>query len=62
MSKKIIVKNMCVDALIDTGSQVTVMREEIYNKIESKRLLDTTICLAGFGKNEDLYRVFPNNY
>lgn len=52
MLKKVMINDTCVDALIDTDSQVTIMREDIYGKIGSEQLLNTTIYLAGFGKGE----------
>lgn len=52
MLKEVIISDTCVNALIDTGSQVTIMREDIYSKINSEQLLNTTIYLAGFGKGE----------
>lgn len=52
MIKEVIIKNTRLDALIDTGSQVTIMREDIYKNLKLGQLLNTTICLSGFGKNE----------
>jgi len=37
---------------IDTGSQITVMHEDIYNRIKSSQLDENIIYLTGFGKNE----------
>lgn len=52
MFKEVSIKGKRLDALIDTGSQVTIMREDIYNDFKLGQLLDTNIWLTGFGKNE----------
>ncbi|KAL0111268.1 hypothetical protein PUN28_012872 [Cardiocondyla obscurior] len=50
--KEIMIKDTCLKALIDSGSQVTVMREDVYKNLKLDLLFDTTICLSGFGKKE----------
>lgn len=51
MLKEVKLKDTRLDALIATGSQVTIMRESVYKDLKIGKLLDTTICLSGFGKN-----------
>lgn len=52
MFKEVMIKDTHSYALIDTGSQVTIMREDIYDSLKLGQLLDTIICLTEFGKNE----------
>lgn len=52
MLKQIMVNGTRLNALIDTGSQITVIREDVYNKVKSSQLNGNIICLTGFGKNE----------
>ncbi|XP_011860175.1 PREDICTED: uncharacterized protein LOC105557527 [Vollenhovia emeryi] len=54
MCKDIVVNNVRVKALIDTGSQVTVLREDIFidTELPMSQLRNTDTLLIGFGKNE----------
>lgn len=52
MLKEVTVDDTRFNALVDTGSQVTIINEDVYHKIKPRQLLDITIYLTGFGKNE----------
>jgi len=51
-SKQITVNGTRLEALIDTDSQVTIIRKDVYNKIKPNTLSGDAICLTGLGKNE----------
>lgn len=54
MCKDIIINNVRVKVLIDIGSQVIVLREDIFIDIglSMSQLHNTDTSLIGFGKNE----------
>ncbi|KYN05238.1 hypothetical protein ALC62_03866 [Cyphomyrmex costatus] len=52
MFKQITINDVQAKALINTGSQITVMRKDVYDKMKSNKLCENSICLTGFGKNE----------
>ena len=52
MFKRITINGLRVNALIDIGSQITVMRKDVYDKMKLDKLRRNSICLTGFGKNE----------
>ncbi|KYN17332.1 hypothetical protein ALC57_10382 [Trachymyrmex cornetzi] len=52
MFKRIAVNGARVSALIDTGSQITVIRKDVYDKMKLNKSQGNSICLTGFGKNE----------
>lgn len=52
MIKEVVINNRPVNALIDTGSQVTLVCRDVYDKIRSSSTLDSVIGLAGFGRGE----------
>ncbi|KAG5317167.1 POL3 protein, partial [Pseudoatta argentina] len=52
MFKRITINGVRVNALIDTGSQITVMRKDVYDSMKLDKLRGNSICLTGFGKNE----------
>ena len=52
MFKQITINGVQVNALIDTGSQITVMRKDVYDRMKLDKLRGNNICLTGFGKNE----------
>ena len=52
MFKRITINGVRVNALIDTGSQITVMRKDVYDRMKLDKLWGNSICLTGFGKNE----------
>ena len=52
MFKQITINGVQVNALIDTGSQITVMRKDVYDRMKLDKLRGNSICLTRFGKNE----------
>lgn len=52
MHKEIVINNVRVKALIDTGSQITIICESIYSQLKLIRLHNFYISLTGFGKNK----------
>ncbi|XP_011059060.1 PREDICTED: uncharacterized protein LOC105148815 [Acromyrmex echinatior] len=52
MCKRITINDVRVNALIDPGSQITVMRKDIYDRMKLDKLRRNNIRLTGFGKNE----------
>jgi len=52
MCKEIIIDDIKVDALIDTGSQLCLLREDIYLKLNSKELLKSYTVITGIAQGE----------
>lgn len=48
----IVVSNLTVSALFDTGSDVSIIREDVYNAIGKPTLIDTPRVLTGLGGHE----------
>jgi len=52
MCKEITIDDIKVDALIDTGSQLCLLREDIYLKLNSKELLKSYTVITGIAQGE----------
>lgn len=52
MCKSIIVNDVQLEALIDTGSHVTLIRNSAYRRIGFPQIKYNSIRLTGFGRNE----------
>ncbi|XP_076548116.1 uncharacterized protein LOC143306050 [Osmia lignaria lignaria] len=53
MRKDIFINDVCVKALVDTGSCVSLLREDVYKKIGIGNLHPCTTKLSGFGKGNE---------
>lgn len=52
MIKKITIGNENFEALVDTGSQVNLIRKDVYDKMQLPIMCEPTLTLTGFGKNK----------
>ena len=58
LNNEVTINNVSVNPLIDTGSQVTLLKKSVFNKLDIKTLLPLNSALIGFGK----CRVTPLGY
>ncbi|XP_067120962.1 uncharacterized protein [Centruroides vittatus] len=49
--KTIVIGNMSIKAVMDTGSQATLLRKSVFDKLGFRRLFPTNSTLNGFGKS-----------
>ncbi|GFW64977.1 transposon Tf2-6 polyprotein [Trichonephila clavipes] len=56
LTKKVLIGGLILDALIDSGSRVTLIRKSVYDKINLVRLFPLNITLRGFSNSK--VRVF----
>ncbi|CAL1271215.1 unnamed protein product [Larinioides sclopetarius] len=52
LSNKVTIENLSVKSLIDTGSQVTLLRKSAFDKLNVMKLSPLNSTLSGFGKCE----------
>ncbi|GFT68792.1 transposable element Tcb1 transposase [Trichonephila clavipes] len=50
LSKKVLIVDLVLDALIDSGSQVTLIRKSVFDKLNHIQLFPLNSTLSGFGK------------
>ncbi|GFV16509.1 transposon Tf2-6 polyprotein [Trichonephila clavipes] len=51
-TKKVLIGDLTLDALIDSGSQVTLIRKSVYDKINSVQLFPLNTTLRGFSNSK----------
>lgn len=56
--KEVTIRGNKVEALLDTGCQLNLLRDDVYAEMGSPALKETSIVLTGFGKNY----VLPRGY
>lgn len=49
--KEVVIQGQKVEALVDTGCQLNLIREDVYGTLGSPELKSTDVVLTGFGKN-----------
>ncbi|GFT49773.1 transposable element Tcb1 transposase [Trichonephila clavipes] len=54
LSKKVLIVDLVLDALIDSGSQVTLIRKSVFDKLNHIQLFPLNSTLRGFGKERCL--------
>ncbi|GFS48676.1 transposon Tf2-6 polyprotein [Trichonephila clavipes] len=52
LSKKVLIVDLVLDALIDSGSQVTLIRKSVFDKLNHIQLFPLNSTLSGFGKGK----------
>ena len=50
--KGVTIENFKILALLDTGSPVTLVRDKIFNQLETRKLVKSTHSFTGFGKSK----------
>lgn len=52
MNKNIVINNVSLQALIDTGSPVSLVREDVFKRLKEHALIQSTRVFSGFGGGE----------
>ncbi|GFV22344.1 elongation factor 2 [Trichonephila clavipes] len=55
LTKKVLIDGLILNALIDSGSRVTLMRKSVYDKINQVQLFPLNTTLRGFSKKDGLH-------
>ncbi|GBL73720.1 hypothetical protein AVEN_230706-1 [Araneus ventricosus] len=58
LDNKVTIEDIRVNSFIDTGSQATLLRKSVFDKLNMCKLYPLNLCLSGFGK----YKVNPLGY
>ncbi|GFY76102.1 uncharacterized protein TNIN_368151 [Trichonephila inaurata madagascariensis] len=61
LTKKVLIDNLVLVALIDSGSQVTLIRKSVFDKLNHVQFFPLNSTLSGFGKKVATLSVLPNN-